>query len=472
MHKAARAQALLRDGQAQDALRLLQRAVEDWPESATLRMDLARAYGRAGRWAEADAEARRAVAHGASRREAAALQAVAAARTGDEERARAVAMEAGNRASIRLAAALGHPKALRQVASDDATPSVLGALGRYVLALRAAAEGREPAARALAESAAETAAASRPTSEASRRIANAAWALVEQLDRRPWLRWGAQVQATAGASTNPDLRQRQARGYGGADVDVGTSARVGPVQTWLSATGTFRQLTADASDLGDRWFGGALGLGVALPVGGPASAIQVALDGRVSALSADFQAQIASMLELGPSLWVPLGDGWDLRLGAYGVRVDVGSTFSPDAEVDPFNRDRTGQRVVLSAIRKSPSLQVELHGMFINDQADGEAFRSVGGGLGAGLRQIFVGGTEAWVSGRLVVRDFGPTLAPAFVGEGETVLELRAHYELGLSVPLGGPWFAGVRGSVLQNRSQGEGAFDEGLGQLEAGVRW
>jgi hypothetical protein len=471
----------LRAGRAERAIEALESAAALWPESGVLQLDLARAYGAAGRWDDAAIAAERAAAAGAPQRVAAGLLAVAQAHLNHPAAARDAAAQAGRAVGTRLGAALGDPAAVRRLASGPVTPTGAGALGRYVLAVRALRQGRDGAARDLARRAvriAESAtdsirpAGAQPGSDTVDRVLRASRALLDRLDRRPWLDWGGRAAVRGGVHHRPALDAGPGRGFGSVEADVGARAQVGPVQAWLRGRGLLRQLTGPAAQLTDRWIGAAIHLGFGLPIGGPASGIRVTVDSRVTVLSADFEPRIASRVEVGPSLWFPVGRGWNLRLGAYGVRLDVGRRFSPEADTDPANRDSFGQRVALSAIRTGPEMQVQLHGWFSNDESEGEVFDGLGGGFGATLARRLPTGVWVWITGRARVQDFGPTLVPAFVGTGRRVTELRLFHQVGLEVPLGDPWFVELRGSVLTNRSDGEGAYDDARGQLGVGLRW
>jgi len=432
----ARARQALDEGTADQALQCavdgLSRSPSD--ETGLLRYAEAQALYALGRLDDAAVAAERALAAGLPEELGMGLLSRIHAAAGRVAASRSAAIQSATLDGRLWATALGDAPSARSVRrladgrSEDAVRAQLA------LAWFSRSQGRPTRARSLAERA-----GARARSLGLSDLARSARAL-ELGAESPWrleLRASSLTEAVANPLFEPGALQGNLLVGGTAELKGRGQLGVVRGRARLQVEGRGEAIGADGPSLGGWALIGSAGLDFPI-AGDPAGAI-VHLDVRLQTRwLSNVRRPLGTLLELGPTLRIPLARSWQLAVGGKGVRVDVGDRFTaPDDAPVPTNRDVIGQRAFVALEHVADGVQGRVAAFFVNDQADGSAFDARGGGLAAGV-DVQVGPTwTLGLGGHAALRDFGPAEAAAVAGEGETVLELRTAARVSAVAELG-----------------------------------
>ncbi len=404
------------------------------PRSAVVARDLATVWIRLERWAkasEAVAEARRL---GAAGPEVELMAAVVAARRGRSSAALRAAAAEGTWRSDLIATRFGSSRSKDHLLALLPENTERATWGRLMLALAESRDGDLPAARQLASDAERDADGLGVSS-----LAVTARQLSHRLrhETPPW-------QGT--------LRLRTALEY---PTNPGFSATGGepdgvPVRLALSVSGGLRRslgrwvllgaaradqhlFISEREDVGRfDLFHWSVAAGVRYSLSSDPNGTALGIAGRVRDAYLDlFGERLGTSIEGGPELHVRVDANLHARLALYGLKSTFVVGSPPSGVLSPVDRDRTGQRMILTLRYRSAGLQVVGDAMFLRDQADGEAFDAIGGGVG--VRVAVRAQPDLWLHGGLsgTVREYGPVGDAAVIGDAATRPELRTAASLG-----------------------------------------
>lgn len=434
----AAARSALRRGEAAEAAACLDRALAADADSALALRARAQLRLRAGALEGAAEDAARAAALGDVDPELAELRAVIAARRREAAAARGYAERADTWAGSLIGASLDDPRAAYRASALVGEPTYRGALAALVLAGHEARVGDLSEARGLAAQAARDA-RSAAELELSRRAAGAARALTEA----GGLDWWAQVGSSVDYLTNPAYASSTEPGRV-ASVRLTALGRVG-------ARFSLGPLTFDtALDVRQHGllarrgrfccldlFAYRLGGAVSMPLGADPRAVRLGLVVRWTDVFADrFRFHHAAHLEGGPTLAFRLGPRLTLDLAFLGVLTDFVDTSPPDASASSLNRDRVGQRAVLGLRFGFRWVDLRVEAMFLNDDADGDAFDALGGAAAAWLEARPQRDLTLFVGGSVTAREMGPVGDRAVIGAAATRTQLRTALRFGARLRL------------------------------------
>lgn len=467
----ARARQALDAADAPQALACAQAGLARAPEDGTglLRYGEAQALYALGRLDDAAVAAERALAAGLPEDLGAGLLARIHAAAGRVSASRAAALQSGTLDGQLWAAALGDEpsaRAVRRLAGGGGGEAVRAQLA---LAWFSRSQGRPVRARRLAERA-----GARARRLGLTELARSARAL--QLGAETSWRIGLDVATTSEAIGNPLFAPRTLQGSllvgGAAELDGRGQVGIVRGRARLRLEGRGEAVGSAGPSLGGWAVVGEAGLD--LPIAGdPAGAI-VHLDVRLQTRwLSNVSRPLGTLLELGPTLRIPLARSWVLAVGGNGVRVDVGDRFTvPDDAPVPENRDVIGQRAFVAVEHETEAVRGHLAAFFANDQADGSAFDARGGGLAAGVELALGPRWTLGLGGHATLRDFGPAEATAVAGEGETVLELRTAAHASAAAALGGGFRLLAEQWVVRIEPTGASDVTRVLGRLGLEKCW
>ncbi|MCB9651822.1 MAG: hypothetical protein H6730_35275 [Deltaproteobacteria bacterium] len=366
------------------------------------------------------------------------FRAVLAARAGQRDLARAAAAESGTWSGDLVGTTLDDGAAAYRAADRVGETSARGALAALVLAGYHARHGRRADAYTLLDVAKSE--ARRAGSQATLRASSD---LEEALQEQAPVAWSARVRATVDHMSNPayaasDLAGAKSSVRMGALGEVAMASALGParwqVELQILQHGLLARRTRfDTLDLSAYRLSGAM----RFPVGADPTRVVLGLTVRwVDVFASAFEYHHASALEGGPTLDLRLGPRVSLGLAFLGAYVDFIDGSPPDQQVSAQNRDRVGQRALASLIFNLGWLDGRLEAMFINDDADGDAFDALGGALAAHVEARPGDDITLFTGASATLREFGPVGDSAVIGAAATRTELRTAVELGARVRL------------------------------------
>lgn len=441
-YSAAAAQ-LTRAGQPQMAVRCLQLAATQLPKSAVVRRDLGVALASVARDAEALIELRAAEALGDADPELYEWLAFVLARLGRPIEARQAAAQAGSWQADLLGAQLRDPQASYQAAVLLDEGHRASALSALVLAAKRGEEGDRLAALRLAQLAHALALETptdRVTLDATRfylgrlravgggRQANLQLRLgLAQLSNPRYLSGGlrperASLRASLQATGRAQLAVGPLRLYGGLAFEQ---------QAYLVDRDRYQdhELSAYTVELRADY---------PLTLNPEGLLIGAALRFR-DVYGRRFGVHHGFELEGGPVLSMQLTAALRLHMGLFGALRDL-IHGEPAVSGSSQDRDATLQRAVFGLSYQGDGLRVEQEGLFVHEDAQGDAFDAIGGGLGSYI--AVQAGPRLWLYTRFgaLYRSFGAVGDQAIIGAASRRSEVRAHLELGLRLGLGQRW--------------------------------
>ena len=313
-----------------------------------------------------------------------------------------------------------------------------GALTALTLGAVALEQGSLRSAQTLFQSAVKSAeAAAIPVVE------SAATDLLDRTRSAPSWRWSARLASALDFATNPGFRTR-----GDPELERGLRVALGAEGALAADLGPLRAMFALRLDqhtfLAPRdipadldVFGLALSAAAELPLSDATSFVVLGVSFRFSDLFGDrFARHYAVSFEGGPYLKLRLGPGLWVNLGFYGVVTEFIDEESGSEAFSSLNRDRGGQRGLVGIRYTGDWLDVWVDGMFIRDDAVGDAFDSIGGSTAVRLEARPEDGLQVFVGLALTVTEYGPVGDSAIIGPAATRTELRTVAEVGVRVTL------------------------------------
>lgn len=416
----------------------LTRALGAQPQSSLAWRAQAQLAIKKGAWGEARAAAEHAAALGDVDPELLELRAMVEGRVGQPKQGRHFAREAATQTADLIAASLDDGDAAYRLTEllGEATPR--GALAGLVLAGHALRAGRGDDAEQFLRSAeldARRADAPQLQRVAARLLAN--------LHREHRLAWGARLGLSTDYQRNPAFTSAQDRNHA-STARLSTTAELG-VELPLGRLRWRNVLTARQHVLLARRSRfccldlSAYGLGshLRLSLGPDPEAVVVGLMVRWTDVFADrLRFHHAAQLEGGPTLSLRLGASTHLELAFLGVYTDFIDTSPADLRVSSINRDRVGQRAILGLGFEMGWIQGRVEAMFLNDDADGDAFDVLGGVLGARFEAQPDEDLTLFTAVSVGLRQYGPVGDRSVIGSAATRNEVRTSVRLGARVRL------------------------------------
>ncbi|MEM1024002.1 MAG: hypothetical protein AAGD10_18490 [Myxococcota bacterium] len=420
----AKSRRALNEGRPEAGLVCAEQGLDRAPEDPTglLRLGQAEALFALGRLEDAAVATERALASGLPEELGAALLSRIHGVAGRIAASRSAAIQSGTLDGLLWATALGDApsaRAVRPLADGFDEEAVRVQLA---LAWFSRSQGRPSRARRMAERAGHR--ARRLGLEAVARSARA----LELGAESPW-RLVFETGTLSEAVGNPLFESGRLDGsvFLGGQARVQGQGQLGGVRgrAGLLVEGRGEVAQADGPSLGGWSLLGEAGLD--FPIAGDPSGAILHVDLRFQTRwLSNVDRPLGTLLELGPTLRIPLFRNWRVAVGGRGVRVDVGDRFTaPDDAAVPENRDVIGQRAFVAVEHEGDRAQGEIAAFFANDQADGAAFDARGGGLATRVQVQASGAWTLSLGGHVALRDFGPASPAAVAGRGETVLEVR-----------------------------------------------
>ena len=418
----------------QVAIACLQAARERLPTSAVVAQDLAVAWARLGRWENAQRAVTEARALGAAGPELELIATVVGARRGDTSRALAAAAAEGTWRADLVATALGSAGAKSRLVALLPEATGRAAWGRLVLAMVEGEAGDLPAAQRLAVDAEQRADALEMSS-----LALAARDLGTRLvgDSNGW-QGRLRLRSAVEYATNPGF---EASGNVPEDPPfrLALTAAAGVSRSFggLVAYGALRidqhLFLNQRERLGSLdLFQWSVAAGLRYPLSADPNGTALGVVARVRDLYGDrFGEHLGMTLEGGPELHLRVAGNVSARLAFYGLKTDFIDGSPPGGVLSAVDRDRVGQRAVLSFDYASEKIRATWNALFLRDQADGEAFDAIGGGIGGRIAARASPGV--WVHAGLTgtLREYGPVGDAVIIGEAATRAELRAVLSFG-----------------------------------------
>jgi tetratricopeptide (TPR) repeat protein len=419
-------------------LACLDRAVALDPHAALAYRARAELRAAAGELAGATADVAQAQAEGDADPETELLAAVLHARAGDRGAAPAAATRSGTWAADLVGASLDDDAAAYRAAAHLQEPSARGALAALVLAGYQARRGHRSDAFTLLDAAATSARVS-----GARDVARATRDLQDALHDQPPVAWAARVRATVDQLSNPGYRapedpEAKSSLRVGAVGEVAVASALGPARWQVELQVLQHGLLArrsrfEALDLSAYRLAGAL----RFPLAADPTRVVMGLAVRwIDVFGAGFDHHHAAALEGGPTLDLRLGPRVALGLAFLGAYVDFVDGSPSDQQVSAQNRDRVGQRALLALDFGLGWVDGRLEAMFINDDADGDAFDALGGALAAHLVARPTEDVGLFTGASATLREFGPVGDSAVIGAAANRREVRTGVELGARVRL------------------------------------
>lgn len=429
---------LLVQGDPAAALSLLERAHALAPEDFVIARDLAAAALRADRPSDALRAVDRAIELGDPDPEARELRAVILARLGRRRTAAEVASEIGTVEGHMIGAVLSDPEAAYRLMPLVGEQSDRGALASLVLAAHEAARGDMGGARRLSALAEHQATAAEDIT-----LLNAARGLSRRFEEAGAVRHLLRLRLGLDHATNPGYvtagdpdRNSGLRavfsGDGAVEIPLGRATLFGGIRLEQHAFANQRELYAslDLTAL-------SISTRVDVAISNHPSAAIVGFSTRYTDVFARlFREHYAASIEGGPDLTIKLNAPMRLRLAVYGVATDFVDVSPPSGTVGSVNRDRVGQRAVLSLLLRTDWIEGIAEGLFLHDDARGDAFDAIGGGIAGRVAAHLSGGIVLFTGIAVTVREYGPVGDRAIIGPASTRAEIRTVAELGARVPL------------------------------------
>ena len=420
---------------AERAVDCLTEARTRLPDSAVVAEDLATALVRLQRWPEADLALASARALGAAGAHVELLTAVIAAARGDFGRARSAASKEGTWRGDLIATRYGSSAAKDRLLALLPESTRRAAWGRLVLAMTESEDGDVPAARQLVGSAQDVA-----DQLGLSTIAVASRALDARLlsDAAGW-QGRLRLRSAIEYASNPGFASaRDAPGGAPFRLALGASGGLSRSFGRLIAYGAARidqhVFLSQRDELATldifRW---SVSVGLRYPISADPNGTVLAVVTRFTDVFGDrFGQHLGWSLEGGPELHVRVAGNLRARLAFYGQKNVYIDSSPPPGLLSAVDRDRVGQRAVLSFRYRTRLLDAVGDAMFIRDRAKGEAFDANGGGVGF---RVAIQATDrmslrAGLTGTL--REFGPVGDAAIIGDAATRTEFRAVARLGV----------------------------------------
>lgn len=429
---------LLVQGDVEAALSALERAHALAPEDFVIARDLAAAAFRTGRLQEALEAVDRAIELGDPDPEALELRAVILARLGQRDAAADAASEIGSVEGHMLGALLQDPQAAYRLVPLVGEESERGALASLVLAAHEAARGDLGGARRLGGVAERHAMAVDDVT-----LLNAARALDRRVADTGAVRHLVRLRLGLDHATNPTISadgdpgrrfglRAVLSGDGAIEIPLGRAAIYGAVRleqhVFANQREQYDRLDLTAFSISTR---------VDVAISNHPSAAIVGFSTRYTDVFARlFEDHYAASIEGGPDLTIQINAPMRLRLAVYGVATDFIDVSPPSSIVSSVNRDRVGQRAILSLLLRSDWIEGIAEGMFLHDDARGDAFDAIGGGVAGRVAAHLSGGIVLYTGIAVTVREYGPVGDRAIIGPASTRTEVRTVAELGARVPL------------------------------------
>ncbi len=404
------------------------------PTSPIYARDLAAAALKNGDPVEALAAIEAALTAGDPDPEARLLRATILAELGRDKDARETLEDTVTWESDLAAAALSDRAAVRRAIPLVDEHTRRGAMASLTLASVEASEGSYQGAARLAELA-----LSRAGLVDAPVFLSASRDLLGEIRARDEARYSLRLRSTFDHATNPAYlaRGREPRRAGlrlafGVDGDIVTpvgpfTARVGgriDQHVYLIQRETYDRLDITAFTLSGA---------ITYPLSRHPSLAVLGLSARlIDVHGALFDTHYATTIEGGPDLTLELAAGVRLRLGLYGSASDVIDTSPPDDIVSSLNRDRVGQRAVVTLFAELDRVAGTLSAAFIHDDALGDAFDAVGGEFSGRLVAFATPDLQLYTGVGLTLREYGPVGDLAIIGPAATRTQLRIVAALGV----------------------------------------
>jgi hypothetical protein len=467
----ADAQEMIRRGDPEAARHCLAaaRSIQDDPVLARDHAALARMLGRHDEALRAIDEA---IALGDADPEAEELRAIILAEKGDDARAIEAADRTGTVEGSMIGALLHDPSAAYRLVSLVDEESERGALASLVLAAHEGARGDLSAARRLGTFA-EVRAQHLP------RIADAARAFGKKVAGEDEVRHLVRLRLGLDHATNPGYRVRgdpdrtfglraSFTGEGALEVPIGRVLLSGALRVDQHVFATERDLYAGL-DL--TAFAVATRVDVAV-ANHPRAAVVGIATRYVDVFARLFRDHYAATLEGGPDLTPQVAAPLQLRLAFHGVVTDFVDVSPPNAIVSSLNRDRVGQRGLLTLILESDWLTGSIEGMFLRDDARGDAFDAIGGGAAGRVTARLGGGVELDTGVAVVIREYGPVGDRSIIGPASTRTEVRTVVELAARVPLYDGIYFLMEDVFIDDRARQGHAYTENVLSMALEAVW
>lgn len=413
-------------------------AARDRYETALVQEERAFLLYRLGRHGAALHAVRRALRLGDVDPEAHLLEAEILTALGRVDAAREAARRAGSWEGDLVGASLQDVAAAYRAVQYVGEQTDRGALTALTLGAGAFEEGRVRTARGLfrrAERSAELAA--RPE------VQTVAAELLDRAKRGPSWRWSARAGSSLDFATNPGFRARGdpelERGLRVAlNAEGSVAADIGAVRAMLALRLDQHLFVAPRALPADLdVFGLALSGAFELPLSRDPSFVVLGVSVRFSDLHGDrFARRHATSFEGGPYLGLRLGPGLWMNLGFFGVVTDFGDEDTADGAFSPVDRDRGGQRGLVGVRYNSDWLDIRVDGMFLRDDAVGDAFDGIGGAVAVRLDTRPEEGLHVFAGVALTLTEFGPVGDSAIIGPAARRTELRTVAEGGVRFAL------------------------------------
>lgn len=434
----ARAGQARRAGDLARAKGCLDAALETDPSSTLALRARAQLHLQAGRLADAHADAAAAAHLGDADPELLELRALIAARAQAVLEARAHARAARTWVGDLIGVALDDRRAAFEVAELLGEPTARGALAGLVLAGHEARTSDPQAALTLAAQAERDA---RIADEPG--LARMARQLITQVALHGRRDWSAQLGTSIDHLTNPAYVSPEEGGQTSsvrvaAQGNVDARFALGRVQLRTGLRVRQHGLLARRSRFCclDTFSYRLVG-GLSLPLGPDPRAVRLGLVVRWTDVFADrFRFHHASHLEGGPTLAFALGPRLDVDLSFLGVITDFVDTSPADARASSLDRDRVGQRATLGVALRLEWLLARLEAMFINDDAQGDAFDALGAAFAATLEAQPAPDLTVFLGAGITIREFGPVGDKAVIGAAANRTEVRTALRVGARLRL------------------------------------
>ena len=468
----------LRAGSAdrtRQAIACLVAARQRLPNSAVVVQDLASAYVRLGRWTEAAEAVAAARDLGAAGPELKLLSAVIDARRGRyAEAMRAAAAEGSWRGDL-IAARLGSSAAKDRLLALLPESTTRATWGRMVLSMIESDDGDLPAARQLASSAEQQAdQLGLPQLAVSARDLGLRF-MSEAGGWQGHLRLRSALEYT----TNPGFEASDEAPDGvplrlALTVEGGVSRSFGRLVASAAARIDQHLFLSQRSDLGQydifRW---SLAAGLQYPLSADPNGTKIGLVARVLDVFGDrFGEHLGVMVEGGPELHVRVAGNLQARLAFYGQKVDFIDRSPADGLLSPVDRDRVGQRAILTFRYRTRRLDIVGDAMFLRDQAAGEAFDAVGGGLGGRVTAQL--NEDLSITGGVTgtLREFGPVGDTGLFGDAVTRTEFRTVFQVGARWALGNRLYAVVQDVLVVTAARDDHKYSDNVLTFGMEAQW
>ncbi len=404
------------------------------PDSPIYARDLAAAAHRAQDHSRALAAIEAALAGGDADPEALVLRATILAALGRDRDAVDAVDAASSWESDLVAAALADRTAARRaiVLVDERTRR--GAMASLTLASLEASQGSYQGAERLAELA-----LTRAGFVGATELVTASRDLLGTIRDQDDIGYNLRLRSSFDHATNPAFlaRSNEPRRAGlrvALAIDGDVTAPLGPLTAQLGARVdqhvyfTQRE-TYDQLDITAFTLSGAL----SYPLSQHPSLAVLGLSARFVDVHGDlFGTHYATTIEGGPDLTLQLAARLRLRLGLYGSAADVIDTSPPDDVVSQLNRDRVGQRAVVTLYAEADRIAGTVSAAFLHDDALGDAFDAIGGEFSGRLVAYATPDLSLYTGVGITLREYGPVGDLAIIGPAATRTQLRIVAALGV----------------------------------------